>query len=107
MSLNQFTLGKEGAGADLLEFLAGLEPGSKVKLTLDNGVSKAEGEWIIDEALADRAAGRVKMEGGQDLGGVESEDDDEKDDAAYKKPKAGEAGAAALAVLTPTEKKKT
>ncbi len=106
MTLNQFTLGKDGAGAALKEFLAGLEPGTKLKLTLDNGVSKAEGEWIVDEALADRVAGRVKMEGGQDLGGAEMGEENDEEDSPKKKPAAAEAGAAALAVLVPVEKKK-
>jgi hypothetical protein len=100
MTLNQFTIGTEGAGAELLEFLKTVQPGDRLKLQLDNGVSKIEGTLLVDEHTDDRLAARVKMKGGQTIGGVDDmEDDGEEDEgAAVPAPKSG-AGASAAAVL--------
>lgn len=93
MTLNQFTIGTKDVAASLVEFLKNVEPGSRIKLTLDNGVSQIAGELIVDETGDDRLAARVKLEGGQDLGGIESDSDD-----AAPAPKSG-AGSSVMAAL--------
>lgn len=107
MTLNQFTIGTEGVSSQLLEFLKSVQPGDRLKLELDNGVSKIEGCLIVDEMTSDRLAARVKIKGGQSIGGSEDMDEDYEDsegedegedDAPRSAPKSG-AGASVAAVL--------
>ena len=106
MTSNQFTIGTEGAGTELLEFLKNVQPGARLTITIGNGVSTIDGELLVDEQTSDRLAARVKLNGGQSIGGGDdSEDDDEgsddaeNDDAAPAPiPKSG-TGASAAAVL--------
>lgn len=100
MTLNQFTIGTEGAAAELLEFLKSVQPGDRIKLSLDNGVSKIDGVLLVDEHTGDRLAARVKMKGGQSLGGCEDADDEDNDEpeAAATPPKSG-TGASVAAAL--------
>lgn len=101
MNLNQFTIGTEDAGAELIEFLKNVQPGDRLKLRINNGVSELEGTLIVDEHTGDRLAARVKMKGGQALGGREDMDEDADDEDSSEPqpaPKSG-AGASAAAVL--------
>ena len=99
MTPNQFTVGMEDVGAPMLEFFKNAQPGSRIKITLDNGVSTLGGELIVDENTSDRVAARVKLEGGQSLGGCEGMEDDEAEDAPpAEAPKTG-TGASVMAAL--------
>lgn len=98
MTPNTFVIGTKDVGAVLVEFLKNVEPGGRIKLTLDNGVSQIGGELIVDEnAEGDRMSARIKMEGGQDLGGCEESEDEAAEEAAPA-PKAG-TGSSVMAAL--------